>query len=373
MSRWPVGRGFLNEERQIMKKGLAGVALTAAALLSLSACGATESESPDGQPQSDVVLTWETTGGVATEKEKEAFQDPYTAETGVRFENVSSPSAVNQIQVMVETGNVLWDVTHKGSHIAAQYCGVLFEEIDLPSIPEDVYPEGSTTDCAMPLQKYGNAFAYNSEIFADNPPTKIEDFFDTEQFPGKRVVYGSNPRGVFEAALVADGVDPDDLFPLDFERALAKLDTIKEDLIFAPTLTALQQNIVDEQAVMTITLTGRLGSIYDSGAPLTPVWDYTSWDFDALLVPKGSENKEEAEKAIEFALQVEQVIRYAEIQGGTPARTDIDLSTINYSDTHRIFNPFLNADKGRMALMDPQWWAENLGEVTEAYVAWQVE
>jgi putative spermidine/putrescine transport system substrate-binding protein len=356
-----------------MKKRRGSLVLIVIATLGLSACAGANPDRPaDGAPASDVVLTWETTGGEATEKEKHSFQDPYTEKTGVRFENVSSPSAVNQIQTMVETGNVLWDVTHKGSHIAARYCGVLFEKLEFETIPDDIYPEGSTSDCARPLQKYGTAFAYDHEVYTDKVPTEIGDFFDVDTFPGKRVVYGSNPRGVFEAALVADGVMPEDLYPLDVDRAIAKLDTIKNDMIFAPTLTALQQNIVDKQASMTLALTGRLGTIYDSGGTITPVWDYTSWDFDALLVPLGSKNKEDAAKAIEFALQPEQIIRYAETNGGTPAREDIELSTINYSDTHRIFNPFLNADKGRMGLLDPVWWSENIGSASEAYVEWQV-
>lgn len=356
-----------------MRRTPRALALMLIAALPLTACAAAEpGDANDKPPASDTVITWETTGGEATEKEKHSFQDPYTEKTGVRFENVSSPSAVNQIQTMVETGNVLWDVTHKGSHIAARYCGELFEKLDFEAIPEDIYPEGSTSECARPLQKYGTAFAYDHEVYTGEVPTEIEDFFDVDAFPGKRVVYGSNPRGVFEAALVADGVDPEDLYPLDVDRAIAKLDTIKDDIIFAPTLTALQQNIVDKQATMTLSLTGRLGTIFDSGGTITPVWDYTSWDFDALLVPLGSKNKDEAEKAIEFALQPEQIIRYAETNGGTPAREDIELSTIKYSDTHRIFNPFLNADKGRMGLLDPVWWSENIGSASEAYVSWQV-
>lgn len=356
-----------------MRKTLGSLGLIGIFALALSACGTASDGNTGGeQPAEDVVLTWETTGGPATEKEKTAFQDPYTEEIGVRFENVSSPSAVNQIQTMVETGNVLWDVTHKGSFVAEQYCGELFEEIDYESVPTDLFPEGSTSACARPLSKYGTAFAYDTEAYTGTVPTTIDDFFDLEAFPGNRVVYGSNARGVFEAALVADGVDPEQLYPLDIDRALAKLDTIKSALIFAPTLTALQQNIIDKQATMTLSLTGRLSSIYDSGGTIAPVWDFTTWDFDALLIPKGSPNMAQAQAAIEFALQPEQVIRYAETGGATPVRNDIDLASIDYSDTHRIFNPFLNADKGTLALLDPVWWAANNAEATEAYVGWQV-
>ncbi|WP_305686612.1 extracellular solute-binding protein [Microbacterium sp.] len=356
-----------------VNRAIMATTASATLLVALAACTASSGESSTvGDSESDVVLTWQTTGGPATEKEKEAFQDPYTAESGVTFENVSSPTAVNQVTTMVETGNVIWDIVHIGSYVSEQYCGELFEEIEYPEVDDSLYPEGSVNACAKPISKFAYAFAYNASIYTDEVPTKIDDFFDIERFPGNRVVNGNNPRGLIEAALVADGVDPDELFPLDVERALAKLDTIKEHLIFAPTLTALQQNIVDEQAAMTITLTGRLGSIYDSGADLAPVWDFTTWDFDALLIPKGSPNVDAAREAILFAMQPEQSIRYAEVGGTTPVRSDIDITTIDYSDTHRLFQPFLNADQGTLVLQNPQWWAENSATTNEAYVAWQV-
>jgi putative spermidine/putrescine transport system substrate-binding protein len=273
---------------------------------------------------------------------------------------------------MVETGNVIWDITHKGSFVSTAHCGVLFEEVEYPEAPDDLFPEGSTNACAKPISKYGAAFAYDASAYTDKVPTKIEDFFDVKAFPGKRVIYGANPRGILEAALVADGVDPEKLFPLDIDRALAKLDTIKDDIIFAPTLTALQQNIVDKQATMTLTLTGRLAAIHDSGAELAPVWDFTTWDFDALLIPKGAKNAEAARDAIAFAMEPEQVIKYAEVSGSTPVRTDVDLAEVDFTETQRLFNPFLDDDRGTLILQDPVWWAENNAEANEKYVAWQV-
>lgn len=350
-----------------MKKRLGLIGVSVIALVSLAACA----PAAGGGDGADTTLTWETTGGEATKVEKAAFQDPFTEETGITFENVTSATAVSQIQTMVETGNTVWDVVHSGSFVSEQFCGELFEEIDLSAFPDDLFPEGTVNECAKPVSKYGSAFAYDASVYTGDVPTKIDDFFDTDAFPGKRVINATNPRGVLEAALVADGVDPDDLFPLDVERALAKLDTIKEDLIFAPSFTAIQQNIVDKQATMTITLTGRLAIINESGGTLQPVWDFTSWDYDALLIPKGSKHIDEAQQAIEFAMEPEQVIRYAELGGSTPVRNDIDLSAIKFSENHELFNPFLE-DRGTVLLQDVRWWGENNASASEAYVAWQV-
>lgn len=356
-----------------MKRSFGVLGLSAITLLGISACAAPAQS--DDAAADDIVLTWEGTAAAA-ERKKEAWQDPFTAETGITFENVSSPSALNQIKTMVETGNVVWDIAHKGSYTAEQYCGELFEEVDFVSTPADLYPEGSTTECSRPVSKYGAAFAYDETVYTGEVPTEIADFFDVEAFPGKRVILGTNARGVLEAALVGDGVQAAELFPLDVDRALAKLDTIKEHIIFAPTLTALQQNLVDKQASMSIALTNTYPAINDGGATMTPVWDFTTWDFDAMLVIKDSKNPEAAQQAIEFALQPDRVVAYAELGGSTPAREGIDLSTIDYTESQKLFNPFLGEvlgeERGTLALQDPKWWAANSASASEAYVAWQV-
>ncbi|GAA3198669.1 extracellular solute-binding protein [Microbacterium terregens] len=366
------------KKKNRLRTPLATAGLVGALSIALVACGGTANPASTGEgaaPQSDVTLIWEATGA-SEDRRKIAYQDPFTAETGIKIESVSSPSAVAQIQTMVDAGNVIWDMTHKGSYTANQYCGTLFEELSFDGLSVDAFPEGSTTPCSRPVARYGSAFAYDAAVYTDKVPTKITDFFDVETFPGKRVILGTNARGVLEAALVADGVHPDDLFPMDVDRAIAKLDTIKDDIIFSPTLPALQQTLVDKQATMTLALTGTLPTANDAGATMAPVWDFTAWSFDAFMVIKGSKHAAEAEQFIEFALQPERVKHYAELGGTTPVRLDVDLATIKYTDSQKLFNPFIgeviDEERGTLTLQDPDWWAENSSSATEAYVAWQV-
>lgn len=350
-----------------MRRRLLVLSVIGLTLAATAACG--DGTAGDGGKPT---LTWETTGGEATENEAKAFQEPYAQATGVTFNNVTAASAESQLKAMVEAGKTEWDVIHIGSYVAQQFCGELFEKLDFSAFPRDLYPAGSMNECSLPATRFGYAFAYNTEVYQGKVPTTIGDFFDTATFPGKRVVRGANGRGVLEAALVADGVDPNQLYPLDIDRGLRKLDTIKDDLIFAPSFTAIQQNMVDEQATMTITLTGRLSKIYDSGGTIAPVWDFSMWDFDAFLVPKGTPNKAEAEKVVQFIHQPEQVKRYATIGGAAPVRSDIDINEIEYNDTAKLFSPFLGDDRGDVVLMDPTYWAEHGTEVAEKWVKWQV-
>lgn len=114
----------------IRKRARRGLALTGVIALTLAGCGGDPDASGE---EGDTTLVWEANAANA-ESLKTAFQDPYEDETGIRVENVSSPTAVNQIQTMVDSGNVIWDMTHKGSYTARQFCGTLFEELDFDSV-----------------------------------------------------------------------------------------------------------------------------------------------------------------------------------------------------------------------------------------------
>jgi putative spermidine/putrescine transport system substrate-binding protein len=57
---------------------------------------------------------------------------------------------------------------------------------------------------------------------AENPGR----FLEQDQFPGQRSLCNL-PRPTLEIALMADGVPPDQLCPLDVERAFKKLERIK--------------------------------------------------------------------------------------------------------------------------------------------------
>ena len=66
---------------------------------------------------------------------------------------------------------------------------------------------------------------------ADAPKTWA-DFWDTARYPGKRSLSANISDGsVLEAALLADGVALDKLYPLDVDRAFKSLERLGKDNI----------------------------------------------------------------------------------------------------------------------------------------------
>jgi putative spermidine/putrescine transport system substrate-binding protein len=96
---------------------------------------------------------------------------------------------------------------------------------------------------------YSSVLTWNNERFGDDPPKDWADFWNIERYPGKRVVL-KYMVGVLQAALMADGVAPEDIYPMDLERALAKVAEIKDHLILWDSGASSQQVFLSGEVVM---------------------------------------------------------------------------------------------------------------------------
>src|SRR5207247_3418783 len=86
--------------------------------------------------------------------------------------------------------------------------------------PNAVYANGLAY-CAL-----GTNLAYRKDKFPQGGPKTWADFWDVKKFPGNRSMLNNAIRAV-QFALVADGVPPDKVFPLDVDRAFKKRVQIK--------------------------------------------------------------------------------------------------------------------------------------------------
>ena len=176
---------------------------------------------------SEIVLSnW---GGDSTEVRREVFAAPFTAETGIAVSFDSSPLE-GRVKAMVDSGSVIWDVMDLDAFSAIRLGKAgLLRPIDYSVVSGDTIP-GSSFEHGVASYMISNVLAYNKDLFPDGGPQSWKDFWDVEKFPGKRALY-KWAFGSLEAALLADGVPMDQLYPLDVPRALKKIGEIKDHLI----------------------------------------------------------------------------------------------------------------------------------------------
>ena len=336
----------------------------------LAGCGGgdTATNDPDGK----VTITFTAYGGDGQKAMIAAYQKPYTAaHSNITFVNTSPPD-IAQVKAQVLSKSVKWDVVAVAPAAASQNCGKLFEELDFSDLKnKGDLVEGTVGKCYLGNWINANPIAFRTDSFPDasKAPKTAADFFDLKKFPGKRGVLTNIQNGVLEYALLADGVKPDKLYPLDVPRALKKLDTIRSQTTFAPNVGALQQAVGAAQVDMFIMPDSRLVPLMDSGTKITVTWDVTVTALNAFAVPKGSPNKEAARRFIETIVSPEAVQSISEALGTQPINT---AAKANLSDNAKKVQVAGPQNTGTTVSQDVDWYTKNFDQVNTQFTNWLV-
>jgi putative spermidine/putrescine transport system substrate-binding protein len=331
--------------------------------------GGTASAACNPPKQEGVTLTYVSFGGAYQEAQRKAWLTPYTELTGVAFtEDENSSNAT--IKAQVESGQVTWDVVDVGNDFGLDAHKDLLEPLDYTLIPRDEVLEGFAGDYRVADMTYGVALAYNTDKTAGQIPAGWADFFDTTKFPGKRGMWDYSEGGIFEVALMADGVKPADLYKpkLDVERATKKLDTIKNDLVFWSSGAESQELIGSGEVAMTLIWNGRGWSAkHTDKKPVEIQWNQQIVTADYLVVPKGTPNKDAAMKFIAYAICADNNAKPSEFIPYGPINKNSKPAPANVADLS-----VSNADENS-AYFDDEYLIANYDTIDAAYQAWKAK
>ncbi|MBC9927895.1 MULTISPECIES: ABC transporter substrate-binding protein [unclassified Leucobacter] len=316
-----------------------------------------------------LTLTLASWGGLYQEGQVEAASVPFAKASGATMLD-DGPTEYAKIKAQVDNNAVTWDIVDTDIIWADKNCGEegLLMDLDTTIVDTSNIPEGLVGDCYVPAMQYANVFMYNDDKFSDTP-TSWADFFDTEKFPGKRAIAGFEDigPGVYEAALLADGVPADELYPLDMDRAYQKLDTIKDSLIYWKTGAESQQMLETGEADMAIVWSGRAFGAAENGANYKPVWNQALVIADALAVPKNAKNPEAAFAYINFYLGADPQARLTEITSYSPVHMDAKPELSELGNEYLITNPEIAE---QLVPTDASWWAKNYDAELERWLEW---
>lgn len=229
-------------------------------------------------------------GGSAQEAHVSSYVKPWAQKRGVEILQ-DSPTDYAKLRAQVQADNVTWGLVEAEPNFTVDACQAgLLEKIDTSMVDTSVLDEQLVNDCAIPNLQYAFTMAYNTEEFPDEHPTTWKDFFNTEKFPGKRGFWKYVTGGIFEAALLADGVPPDELYPLDLDRAFRKLNTIKDQLVFYETGDQQVQMLASGEAPLVQAWNGRVFQAAQAGQPVANEWNQHFLSHDQIVIPKGYPN-----------------------------------------------------------------------------------
>jgi putative spermidine/putrescine transport system substrate-binding protein len=346
------------------------------------------------QAQDPVTLTVVSWGGAYTKSQVRAYHEPYMKEhPNVTIVNDDgSANALAGLRAQHQANNVSWDLVDMLPSEAQLACdeGIIMrldhDEMLAPApdgtpASEDFLP-GSIGECFVSTIVYSTVVAFNTEMFpADKQPKTIKDFFDVENFPGKRAVQ-DRPAVNLEWALYADGVAIEDIYDVlateeGVERAFAKLDTIKDHLIFWTEGAQPPQLLADKEVAFATSYNGRMFEAAEvEGQPFKIIWDGQLVEWDGWVIPEGSKNKEVALDLLRFSTDTQRLADQAKFISYGPARKSSSALVSTHADLGIDMNPHMptNADNYQTPIeLNNDFWSDYVDELRERFGSWMLQ
>ena len=330
------------------------------------------------------VVSW---GGAYTKSQVEAYHKPWVAETGNSIKSEDYNGGIAEIKAQVEAGNVSWDIVDVELSDAIRACDEgLLETIDHASLPKGAdgtpatedFIKGTLYECAVANIVWSTIFAYDKSKMADGPK-KMADFFDLKKFPGKRGLR-KGAKVNLEFALMADGVAASEVYdvlatPAGVDQAFAKLDTIKDSVVWWEAGAQPPQLLADGEVAITTAYNGRIfNAVAGEKKPFEIVWDGQIWDLDLWVIPKGAKNKDLALDFLKFSTATEQLAAQASWISYGPARKSSGPLVGKFATDESIDMapqmPTNPANLSNAVQSNFEFWADNADQLTERFNAW---
>ena len=314
---------------------------------------------------------YDVSGGMTTKVTSATIFKDFTDLTGVQVAADYQGSS-DKLYAAEEAGNVNWDVAEFGTlgdFLLAKEKGML-QKLDPDVVPLNQLKPGQYDDYGIHSGTFGIVLGWNTNRWplSGKHPTSMTDLLDTKTFPGKRCMYKYPEFGAtLEAPLMADGVEPQELYPLDVDRALRKLQEIKGDIVWWSNGDQAAQYLTDGTCDIGVVWSGRaMSAVMQDDAPIAISWNKALIDTAAWGVPKGAPHPELGQALIAMAvLDVEADIK-ATNQIGYPQH---DLPLSRFSKKSR---PWIPAGKNleHAVVEDASYYKMNLPKLNDRFTTW---
>jgi putative spermidine/putrescine transport system substrate-binding protein len=350
------------------------LALSAAAALAAPAVVAQEGS--EAEPLT--IVSW---GGVYQDSQRQAYFQPFMEKTGIPIEEEEYTGDFEKVIDQVESGDVTWNLVDVTLADAIRGC----EQGYLEPIPPTILkpsPDGTPAmqdflpntlhECAVGQILWSTLWAYNTNAFDGEAPDSIEDVFNVERFPGDRGIR-KTPRNTLEWALMADGVEPGNVYKVldtdeGVDRAFAQLDEIRGRIRWWESGSTPQEWLADGTVTMSTAYNGRVfNAIVKESEPLEYIWDGQIWEIDLWAIPRGADNLAKTLEFVSFATGTEPLAAQTEVVSYAPARKSSQPLVRPEYQPHMPTAPgnFRNALQN-----DFIWWAQNSEKMNERFNAW---
>ncbi len=295
-----------------MKKKIISLLSVLLVLFSLVSCGGESGAT--GEKQSINVYNW-------GEYIDQTVLDDFEAETGIKV-NYTTYASNEEMYSKIVSGAASYDVIIPSEYMISKMISEdLLAELDFSNIPNYKYIgeeyKGLSYD---PEEKYSVPYTWGTVVIVYN--TKYVDEEDVadesidllwnEKYAGNILMF-DNPRDAFALAHIKLGHSMNTTNPEDWYEAAEELKKQKP-LVQAYVMDQIFDKMLNEEAYIATYYAGDAITMMDENEDLAayvPV-EGANMFFDSMCVLKNSQNKEAAEKFINFMCETDIAVRNAE-------------------------------------------------------------
>jgi putative spermidine/putrescine transport system substrate-binding protein len=322
--------------------------------------------------RAEETITMSMDGGSFEEGMREAVLNDAEKELGIKIVvDANTGNGLADIRAQVQSGHPTYDVMIQGDYgfpLAAREG--LLEKLDYSVIKADGVPESSKADTCIAAYEWATVIGYNTESFPEGKPHPHgwATLWDVSTYPGERSLR-RRPMVNLEAALIADGVAPADVYtvlkaPDGVDRAFKKLEELKPHVAAWWTSGAQSVQLLDDAEATAGTIwDGTVTGAMTDGAKINYDTDQEVIQFDCWAIPKGSAHVATAQKLIAYMMRPEVQARYAQVKGGSaPSNLDAYKNGLIPADVAASF-PTSPEKRKTAIVLDAKWWSENIDKI----------
>ncbi|MGE0723932.1 MAG: ABC transporter substrate-binding protein [Alphaproteobacteria bacterium] len=339
-----------------------------AAVVAVAAMAMPGGASAQTEPPKPAQIVVNASGGAMGAVMRRTYIAEFEKRHGIKVVE-TSPVDFGKLRAMVDSGNVVWTVTELGGQdfVRAKEMNLL-EPLDPKIVDLSNYPEALRDSHAFPSSVYSTVLAYRSDVFKNGThPKGWAEFWDVKKFPGARSMR-NHPVDNLEFALLADGVAPDKLYPIDFDRAFKKLDQIKPHVaVWWTTGAQPAQLLLDKEVVLATGWNGRFYDLAKKDAPIAVEWQGGSIKQNAFGIPRGAKDAYWGQRFLQVMMEPKLQSVYANelaYPGPNP-------ETVNFVDEKtRPHLPTYPENLKKQFWLGVAWWTKHGQEAQERWNRW---
>lgn len=301
--------------------------------------------------------------GLYAEVYAQRVLNPFSWQSGIEVEQHTMGSAATGI-----------DVVELGLHEAQNSC----DQGDLMYLPASLLSELSSAiddfvpnalqPCAVGQLVWSTVVAFSHDQIneRDNPPVRIDDFFNTDVYPGARILKKS-PRALVEWALASSGVPPDRVYEVlsdtnsAWELIEKQLRRIEGDVVWVDSdEEAIQRLHEGVDAFAVVSSSSVMKEVLSDRAPGV-IWDSALFEMSLLAIPATTEKPDLSSEFIQHIVSQGNLMAVsADLGLGTARYSTAGLLNSAYSD----FLPSSRANHASSIWLNSVWWGSEAASRT---------